>query len=607
MTETTASSKDNTPSRSAARLRRVEWALVAFFIVLGTVLRVASPSTLYFNIHTERDVWRTIEIMEGERFHHTGPELTGGGYTFGPALYFLQIPPLLVTLDPRGLLVWLALLHAAGLWLTWRMGKEFFSRRAGIYALALVATYPLAVLLLRYLWNPSYIFPFSTLFFWALFGWVLKGKVRRLPALVFSVCVLFQVHLSAALLGVLALVCWAVFRPAVGRKWLLASGGVALLVFAPYIIGELKTGFLNTRLIINPPDSLITANEAHIPILDKQRLRPSEGALMALQVTLSPVFYDRRFETGSFSYLNLLAEFGPQILPRAAWETAFLLHRVRWLYIMLYGLAGLGLLGTLLLAGRHGRLMSRWGEGSVLARRRAALLILSGVILVTPPALTSTMATDREGEMIGVGAIRYYFILYPLPFLVLGWLGAAVERACVRSGLRRLRPAVPAIVAAAVFLHTWTAGCYLVTAREMQRSFKYSLYEAYDWRVQWEAARILVEEWGLTEEQFVRRLDTLDNTFTTQRWDVPSLEQGLDYAFYTQPRLGERDAPLHPDSFFFLYDERRTPEPDLEGITVLDRADGGGLILLRVAEGEERRISPIQNTWESLRRPQRLK
>ncbi len=601
-----ATSQNALPAPRAVTRRQVEWALVALFILLGTVLRVASPSTIYFNIHAERDVWRTIEILEGERFPHTGSELTQGGYTLGPALYFLQIPPLLVTLDPRGLLVWLALLHAAGLWVTWRIGKEFFSRRAGLYALALFATFPLAVLALRYLWNPSYIFPFSALFYWALFGWVLKGKVRRLPALVLAACVLFQVHLSAALLIVLAGACWAIFRPRVGRRWLAVSGGVALLVFAPYIAGELRTGLWNTRQIINPPDALITANEAHIPILDKQRLRPSEGAMMALQVALSPLFYDRRFETGSFSYLHLLAEHGPVLLPQGAWEVAFLLHRLRWGYIFLCGLAGLGLLGTLLLAGKYGRIPALWGEASPLARRRAALLILSGAILTVPPLLTSTMATDREGQTIGVGAIRYYFILYPLPFLVLGWFGSALERAGVRAGLRVIRVIVPAALAAAVFLQVWTVGCYLVTAREMHRSFKYSLYEAYDWRVQREAARILVEDWGVTEEQFVRRMDTLDHTFTTQRWDVPSLEQGLDYAFYTQPHLGERAEPLHPDSFFLLYDERRTPEPDLQGITVLDEADAGGLILLRVAEGEERDISPIQNTWERLRRPRRL-
>lgn len=596
MPEETQPPRSSTDAARSGR-RWLEGVLIAFLILLGTGLRVASPSTIYFNIHTERDVWRTIEMLEGERFPHTGSELTQGGYTFGPALYLLQVPPLALTLDPRGLLVWLALLHAGALWLTWRTGREFFSRRAGLYALALFATFPLAILALRYLWNPSYIFPFSALFFWALFGWVLKGKHRRLPLLVLAVCVLFQVHLSAMLLMVLAAVGAAIHRPPVTRRSLALAAGVAGLVFAPYIAGEVRTGFSNTRDLLSPPDALTTANEAEIPIRDKQRFRVNRGALMALQVVLSPVFYDRRFETGSFSYLHLLAEHGPGKLPTLAWEAAYTVHRLRWVYILLYGVAGVLLLASLVGAGR------RWmGAKPDFARRRASLFLLSAVILVLPPAMTSTSVTNQDGQTIGIGAVRYYFILYPLPFLVLGWLGSAAER--VLPG--RWRHLVAAAVGSIVFLQAWAAGCQLVTSRSMGRSFKYSLHEAYDWRVQREAARILVEDWGLTEDQFVRRVDTLDDTFTTQRWDVPSLEQGLDYAFYTQPRLGERGEPLHPDSYILLYDERRTPHPDLEGHTVLERADAGGLILLRVAGGEERRISPIQNTWERLRRPKRL-
>lgn len=584
--------------------------LALTIVLFGVVLRLLSPNTIYLNIHAERDIWRSLEIIQGERFPHVGSELTKGGYTPGPGLYLVQLPALMVTLDPRGLLVWLALLHGGGLWLTYLIGKEHFSAKVGIAATAMFATFPLAVLAIRYLWNPSYMFPLTALFYWGLLDWIFKRRSNRFVWICFSVALMTQIHISALMLMVLALVCWGVYRAPMTKKHFALGIGAVLLIFAPYIVGELATGFSNTKLMSQAPEALTTANGAVIPVFDKERVMYNVGAMKALQVALSPVFYDRRLVTGSFSYLALLGEFGPQYLSPLKWRITYLLHQVRWGYILallaFWGMAGLALFLPSWKQMFAGPPTEESEEKSTGFWRRSRSLqmglffLLASVIIILPSQLAATMITYIDGEKVGVGAVRYYFVYYPIPFFMLA-LGARA----ITQQLRRFLPKGAAIpmalgIGALVFLQAFTTVMYFQTASKMRRSFKYSLYETFDWSVQKEAADILVDHWGLTPDQFDHNISTLDHTFDSSRHDIISLEMGLDYAFYTHSNLRADKDPMFPEVAVYLYDKRRNANPDLSEINVLETAEIGDLVLIRSQNGPNHEYSPIQNTWEKM-------
>lgn len=584
--------------------------IAAILIALvGFTLRVLSPETVYFNIHAERDLWRALQVLQGDRFPYLGSEMTQGGYTMGPALYFLKIPPLLFTLSPMGLLVWLAMLHGGAIYLTYRIGCEHFSVGTGLAAAALLATFPLSCLAVRYLWNPSFIFPLSTVVFWCLMDWIFKRTPRRLPIMALALSLLFQVHLSAMALIFLIAICAAVYRPPITKKIAGMTGIIVFVCFLPYLIGEVSTNFQNTRWTINPPDMLITANGAELPILYKERSMLNEGAMMALQVALSPLLYDRRYETGSFSYLHLMGEFGPQVLDSFSWRMAFRLHQLRWMYILAYGLTGL-ILVWMIWKNREPFTKSPGLSMSSPPRGVGIFFIVTFLVTALPPTMIATLHTLRDGEMIGVGAVRYFFIFYPMHLVALALLFRVFWRAIggvLPPSLSGVRLVVPVLLACLLFLQGFAVLSFLRTARSIDRSFKYSLYESFGWNIQRDAADVLVTRWGVSPYQFNHHMDTLDPTFTTTRWDVISLEQGLDWAYYTHPDLDMDAEARYPDSFFVLYDSKRTPIPDLGDRVVLDRVAVGDLMLMRVDRGVEYEYSPIQNTWERLDRPRRLR
>ncbi|MCC6547108.1 hypothetical protein IT570_08055 [Candidatus Sumerlaeota bacterium] len=601
-------------SRSGS-LSRISCWIAAAIIVVGFALRVWNPGQIYFNIHAERDFWRTLQLIQGDDFPYTGSELTQGGRTMGPALYWLQAPALVFSLDPRAMLVWLALLHAGALWLTYRMGAENFSRATGIAASALFATFPLAVLALRYVWNPSFIFPLSTLFYWAIFGFFFRAQWHRLPLAAGAWCLLFQVHLSALVMLFAFVVGLFIFRPGLPRRFAIITAGTVLFLFAPYIMGDAMHGFSNTKAIFIPPARLETANDANIPIQGegRRRLHYNVGAMKALQVALSPVFYDRRYETGSFSYLNLLAEFGPYQLKPPVWRLVYTAHQIRWLYVAAF-LGSLALcLWYATVGKRHASRVFGNEDGSTGDAHRRALFLLVSVLLATAPMLvTTTMAAPKDGKSIGVGAIRYFFVMFPLPFLLWAlcarWVAVVIG---AKLKFRRVLVAVP--IVAICFLQAAVVAAHLTVAKSKGRSLKYSLYESYDWTTISEAASFLIREWGVSEEQFRTRTFTLRSgpggnyyLFNSQHHDVASLEQGLDWAFHMNKDRVPGAPAKHPDSYILLYDASRPPA-DLSKYKIEAEHRVKELVLLRVSNGEQNSISPIQNTWVRIERARRLK
>lgn len=578
----------------------------------GFLLRVWNPGQIYFNIHAERDFWRTLQLLQGDDFPYTGSELTQGGRTMGPALYWLQAPALIATLDPRGMLVWLALLHAGALFLTYRIGMENFSRGVGLAALALFATFPMAVLALRYVWNPSFIFPLAALYYWAIFGFLFRSQSHRLPIAAGAWCVLFQVHLSALVMLPALAAGWLIFRPRVSRKFLLITAATVLVIFAPYVMGDAMHGFANTRAIFVPPERLETANAANIPVMGegRKRLHFNIGAMKALQVAISPVFYDRRYETGSFSYLNLLAEFGPLLLPQKVWRVVYLAHQLRWLYVAAFLLA-LALCAYFGTVGRKGaaRVFAIGNDDPGNAGRRALFLLISVLFATVPMLITTTMAAPKDGKSIGVGAIRYFFVMFPLPFLLWAIVGRwAALKLCARHGRRIIAVVIAAICA----LQAGVVLAHLHVAKAKGRSLKYSLFESYDWSTISEAADFLIRDWGVSPEQFRTRMFTLRAgpndvyyLFNSQHHDVASLEQGFDWAYYMNSHLDESKPAKFPDSYILLYDAS-WPPPDLANYKVEAEHRVKELVLLRVSNGEVNSISPIQNTWVKIERARRL-
>lgn len=139
--------------------------LIIFILIIAAILRLIFPNTCYFNEFAERDWYRTYQIFTGQAFYLAGSELTQGGQLPGAWLYWLQLIPMIFSKDPYSLFYFIGILNIIALYICFRFGAKFFGIIPGIISLTLFTAFPLATFGLRYLWNPTLMFPFVTIGF----------------------------------------------------------------------------------------------------------------------------------------------------------------------------------------------------------------------------------------------------------------------------------------------------------------------------------------------------------------------------------------------------------------------------------------------------------
>jgi hypothetical protein len=213
---------------------------ILIFLILGLALflRARLPDASYLNVYAARDIQRSILLLEGKEFQWYGSETTYTKRLPGPFLYFLQLPALMVTYDPIGLIVWIALLTTIAIYLIYKIGEEFLGKGVGLYAALLWAVFPLSISSLRWYWNPVYIFPFITLALYLVLQMTLRGKTYLFPVIIGLILLSGQLHLSAYFLFISLLLIVILFKIKPSRRDILLTLLIVLVVNIPYFIAQ---------------------------------------------------------------------------------------------------------------------------------------------------------------------------------------------------------------------------------------------------------------------------------------------------------------------------------------------------------------------------------
>lgn len=193
-----------------------------------------------------RDALVVYNILHG-KLTLLGPTASVGGFFLGPIYYYFMAPFLfLFNYDPVGAAVMVALFGIATVYLTYRVGREFFNERAGLFAAALYAVSPLVIAYSRSSWNPNLMPFFSLITLYILYKAVSKNSARLFTFCGFLFGVLMQFHYLAAFVGAIIAIYLLVVR--VFRGYLFVFAGF-LLGFLPFLAFELRHGFPNVQSI----------------------------------------------------------------------------------------------------------------------------------------------------------------------------------------------------------------------------------------------------------------------------------------------------------------------------------------------------------------------
>jgi len=232
--------------------RPARWAGLVVLFVATLSLKLTGLDYVSLTSHDNELLKDAYELVHHGRFMPAGDsfELLGyGPVCYGPLHTYLVATATLFSSHPYGPFVLLAILSSLATLLLYRMGSDFFGEAAGWLAAILYGFSGYVLFFSLDAYRTNFVPLFAILFFYSIYGLKVRGKgIYALP-LFASLALLLQLHISA-FVAPLLVACFFLWRPKIGRAWLLAG----LLCFAffslPWILYETAQGFRDLRSVV---------------------------------------------------------------------------------------------------------------------------------------------------------------------------------------------------------------------------------------------------------------------------------------------------------------------------------------------------------------------
>ena len=221
--------------------------LLILILILGFYMRVDDIYTVTFDATTGSFLEPSLNFLNTRKLPLLGVEISGLiNADMGPLLTYLYAIPLLISKNPISAIIFSALLNTLGIFFFYLLARDLFKRRAALISIAFVAVNPFLIHHSRTVSNVSLLFLFLMIYFWSAFSFFIKNKSRFLPLVFFSIACMLQIHILSAILILLSLSYFLIFKPKINMKHLLSGILIFLFLFSPYIYYELTNNFENS-------------------------------------------------------------------------------------------------------------------------------------------------------------------------------------------------------------------------------------------------------------------------------------------------------------------------------------------------------------------------
>lgn len=208
------------------------------------VVAVALSAFLVARSQIWGDQWNLLRrgwelAANGHLVPYGNPTSRIGGYEPGPATSLLVGLPLMVWHDYRAPALFVALTHLLAWWLVDRVMRNVLSPRERLFLFVLYAVGPWRIFFSGFVWNPNFLFLVGAIHLAT--SWVSRERPSFVASAiqVVAIGIGFQLHISAAMLGLATLI--LAYRGVVKLSWLGVGAGVAIVAasFAPWVVAAL--------------------------------------------------------------------------------------------------------------------------------------------------------------------------------------------------------------------------------------------------------------------------------------------------------------------------------------------------------------------------------
>ncbi len=222
-------------------------------LILGAVLRFYKiDQYLTFLGDEGRDVLVVKRMIVDHKLTLLGPTTSVGSMYMGPVYYYMMAPFLLLwNLDPTGTAVMVALLSVMTMVLLYKTGREFFNPMVGYISSYLYAISPLTIIYGKSSWNPNVVPFFSLLIIYALLKVVVKRETGWLIVALFALGIDIQLHYVTVLMIPVIVMSFLLVKFRISLKNYIYSVGAFIIAYSPFLLFEIRHGFVNTNAVIH--------------------------------------------------------------------------------------------------------------------------------------------------------------------------------------------------------------------------------------------------------------------------------------------------------------------------------------------------------------------
>lgn len=195
-----------------------------------------------------RDVLVVKHMLLDGKFTLLGPITSVGSIYMGPVYYYLTAPFLwLANFDPVGPAVMVALFSLVTVYIIYRIGNDYFDKKAGLVAAFTYSVSRLTIIYGRSSWNPNIVPFFSALLILSLLKVVVEKNNKFLILAGFCLGILIQLHYVTFMFFLIIPLIFIWFKPKLKPKdyfWAILTFFIA---YSPFLLFEFRHGFVNTQ------------------------------------------------------------------------------------------------------------------------------------------------------------------------------------------------------------------------------------------------------------------------------------------------------------------------------------------------------------------------
>ena len=229
---------------------------LALILLVGFVLRALGAhwgqAYCHYAFGDEVEAYAAaVSFAHGGAAMHLGqPHCGAQGRLPGPLWTLFWLAALRLGGSPEMVAWAMLLLNTLVIYLVSVLGRRLFGPAHGLMAALYIATLPWMVFYSVGAYNPEVMAFFGVTIYLALW----EAARREASPHVFwvpflSLCAL-QFHASALLIALSATVVLVIMPTRVNKRWLVAGLAAAVLVFLPYLIGEMRSNWSNTQAML---------------------------------------------------------------------------------------------------------------------------------------------------------------------------------------------------------------------------------------------------------------------------------------------------------------------------------------------------------------------